>query len=227
MIRGPRSVLVLAVLALLSAAPVAADPVDLYGRQIEFFLPVGYCYLDESQQAEKMIVDNIVQMNQGSNELIAYFAPCNDLVAYRSGAIATLSEYGIVFVPLVEGSFQASPSSRAESLPQIAATMPALDEALLSQIEQEVNQNQGGFTLSGTQFLGLIGQDANALYAGMVAEVSDGQTSVPAAGVLAITQLQDVVMTINLSRTYRSNADIVALLTEAQTYAAELVAANP
>lgn len=224
----PSSLLAFAALALLPVAlPAAAEPVDLYGRQVEFFLPLGYCYLDENQAAEKMIVDNIVQMNQGSNDLVAYFAPCNDLVAYRAGAIVTLSEYGIVFVPLVDGSFQAAPTPRAESLPQIAASMPALDEALLAEIEQEVNQNPAGFTLSGTQFLGLIGQDANAIYAGMVAEVSDGQTSTPAAGVLAITQLQDVVVTINLYRGYQSNADIVALLTEAETYAAELVAANP
>ena len=227
MIRGPRSVLALAVLSLAPALPAAAEPVDLYGRQIEFFLPMGYCYLDESQAAEKMVVDNVVQMNQGSNDLVAYFAPCNDLVAYRAGAIVTLSEYGIVFVPLVNGSFEPAPTPRAESLPQIAASMPALDEALLAQIEQDVNQNPAGFTLSGTQFLGVIGQDANAIYAGMVAEVSDGQTSVPAAGVLAITQLQDVVLTINLYRTYLSNADIVALLTEVESYAGELVAANP
>lgn len=223
----PSCLLAFAAFALLPALPAAAEPVDLYGRQVEFFLPMGYCYLDESQAAEKMMVDNIVQMNQGSNDLIAYFAPCNDLVAYRAGAIVTLGEYGIVFAPLVDGSFQAAPTPRAESLPQIAASMPGLDETLLAQIEQEVNQNPAGFTLSGTQFLGLIGQDANAIYAGMVAEVSDGQTSTPAAGVLAITQLQDVVISINLYRTYRSNADIVALLTEAEAYAAGLVAANP
>lgn len=227
MLRGPRSLLALTVLALLPAVPAAAEPVDLYGRQVEFFLPMGYCYLDESQQAEKAIVDNIVQMNVGQNDLIAYFAPCNDLIAYRAGAIPTLNEYGIVFVPLANGTFQAAPGSRAETLPQIAASMPGLDENLLAQIEQEVNQNPSGATLSGTQFLGLINQDVNAIYAGMVAQVSDGQTTTPAAGVLGITQLQDIVFTINLYREYHSNADIVALLTEATTYAAELVAANP
>lgn len=223
----PSPLVVLTALALLPALPAAAEPVDLYGRQIEFFPPLGYCYLDESQAAEKLIVDNTVQMNQGSNLLVAYVAPCNDLVAYRSGAIPTLSEYGIVFVPLIDGTFQAAPTPRAESLPQIAASMPPVDEALLAEIEREANQNTAGFSLSGTQFLGLIGQDANAIYAGLVAVVSDGQTSVPAAGVLGITQLQDVVVTINLYRAYHSNADIVALLSEAQSYAAELTAANP
>jgi hypothetical protein len=217
----------LALVLLLSVRPAAAEPIDLYGRPIEFFLPAGYCHLDETQPAEKLLVDNIVGMNQGSNDLIAYFAPCNDLVAYRVGAIDVMSEYGIVFVPLVNGGFEASPSPRAESLPQIAATLPALDQAALQRLEQEASQNPQGITLSGSQFLGLIGQDANALYAGLVAQVSDGSSSFPAAGVLAITQLQDVVMTVNLYRPYRSNADIVALLSEAEIYVAQLVAANP
>jgi hypothetical protein len=215
----------LALVLLLPALPAAAEPVDLYGRQVEFFLPLGYCFLDESQPAEKLLVDNTVAMNQGSNELIAYFAPCNDLVAYRVGAIDVLSEYGIIFVPLLNGGFEASPSPRAESLPQIAATIPALDEAALQELERQASQQ--GITVSGTQFLGLIGQDANALYAGLLAEVSDGTTSYPTAGLLAITQLQDVVLTVNLYRPYRSNADIVALLSEAEAYVAQLVAANP
>jgi hypothetical protein len=215
-----------ALAVVLSAAlPAAAEPVDLYGRQIEFFLPLGYCFLDESQPAEKILVDNTVAMNQGSNELIAYFAPCNDLVAYRVGAIDLLSEYGIIFLPLVNGGFEASPVPRAESLPQIAATIPALDEAALLELERQASQQ--GITVSGTQFLGLIGQDANALYAGLLAEVSDGTTSYPTAGLLAITQLQDIVLTVNLYRPYRSNADIVALLSEAESYVAQLVSANP
>jgi hypothetical protein len=220
-----RGLVRLTLCACLLASPLAAEPVDLYGRQVEFFLPLGYCYLDEAQPAEKILVDNSVAMNQGSNELIAYFAPCNDLVAYRVGAITVLSEYGIIFVPLIDGGFEASPLSRAESIPQIAATIPALDEAALQELERQASQQ--GITVSGTQFLGLIGQDANALYAGLLAEVSDGTTSYPTAGVLAITQLQDVVLTVNLYRPYRSNADIVALLSEAESYVAQLVAANP
>jgi len=221
------SILALSFAALLPALPAGAEPVDLYGRQVEFFLPMGYCYLDESQPGEQQLVSAIVQSNQGSNDLIAYAAPCNDLIAYRVGAIEVLSEYAIIFVPLVDGGFQPTPVSRAESLPQIAASMPALDEAALQQLEQEASSNPHGVTISGSQFLGLIGQDANAIYAGMLSNVSDGTTTSAVAGVLAITQLQDVIVTFNVYRVYRSNADIVALLTEAEAYVADLVAANP
>jgi hypothetical protein len=217
----------LAFAALLPALPAAAEPIDLYGRQVEFFPPIGYCYLDESQPGEKELVSTIAQTNQGTNDLIAYFAPCNDLTAYRAGAIAVLSEYAIVFVPLVDGGFQPTPVARTESLPQIAASMPAMDEAAMLQLEQEASNNPHGVTLSGSQFLGLIGQDGNAIYAGMLSNVSDGTTTSAVAGVLAITQVQDVILTFNVYRTYRSNADIVALLTEAESYVAELVAANP
>jgi hypothetical protein len=220
-------ILALSFAALLPALPAAAEPVDLYGRQVEFFLPMGYCYLDEAQPGEQQLVSAIVQSNQGSNDLIAYAAPCNDLIAYRVGAIEVLSEYAIIFVPLVDGGFQPTPVSRAESLPQIAASMPALDEAALQQLEQEASSNPHGVTISGSQFLGLIGQDANAIYAGMLSNVSDGTTTSAVAGVLAITQLQDVIVTFNVYRVYRSNADIVALLTEAEAYVADLVAANP
>lgn len=223
----PSSLLALTLLALAPALPAAADPVDLYGRQVEFLLPAGYCFLDESNPDEKVLVDAIVQSNQGSNDLIAYVAPCNDLVAYRVGAIAVLTEYAIVFVPLVDGSFQPSPVARAESLPQIASSMPALDEAALQELERQASENPHGVTLSGSQFLGLIGQDGNAVYAGMLSNVSDGTTTSAVAGVLAITQVRDIVLTFNVYRPYRSNADIVALLTEAEAYVGDLVAANP
>ncbi len=49
-----------------SALPAAAEPVDLYGRTVELFLPDGYCLLDETQPAEKALVDFMTQSNAGT-----------------------------------------------------------------------------------------------------------------------------------------------------------------
>ena len=220
-------------LALLLAAaplgitPVAAEQVDIFGRPLELFLPDGYCLLDAAQPNEKMLLDITTANNQGSNHLVAYFVPCNDLAAYRAGAITSMTEYGILFVPLVGGSFQPTPEGRAATLQQVAASLPGIDAAVLAEVERQAQSSQGGVKIDGVQFLGVLGQDDSALYAGLLLDVSDGQQTLAAAAVIGMTVLRDVTLTANLYRPYRSNADIVALTSELQPYMAALVAANP
>jgi hypothetical protein len=211
----------------LGLTPAAAEPVELFGRTLELFLPNGYCLLDAAQPNEKMLLDITTANNQASNHLVAYFVPCNDLMAYRAGAITSMTEYGILFVPLVGGSFQPAPDGRAATLRQVAASLPGIDTAMMEEIERQAQSSQGGVKIEGAQFLGLLGQDENAIYAGMLLDVSDGQQTLAAAAVIGMTVLGDVTLTANVYRPYRSNADIVALTSELAPYMAELVAANP
>lgn len=211
----------------LSALPAGAETVDLYGRQVELFLPEGYCLLDSAQPNEQALIDYMTQLNQGSSHLIAYFAPCNELTAFRVGAQDSMTEYGLLFAPLVNGAFQPAAQGRAATLAELAAAIPQVDEAMLREIEQQSQASQSGLQLSGMQFLGLLAQDENALYAGLLMNVGDGQSSIAVAGVVAMTVLADVTLTANLYRPYRSNADIVALASELTPYMAGLTAANP
>ncbi len=216
-----------ALLALpLLSAPAAAEPVELFGRTVQLFLPDGYCLLDSAQPNEKLLIANMAANNQDSSYLIAYFAPCNDLTAFRAGALDGMDEYGLLFVPTPGGQFQASSEGRAVMLQQTAASMPAFDQATLDQMQRDAKTAEG-VQLDGVKFLGLLRQDEAAIYLGLLLELSSGEFKGTAAGVVGLTVLGDVAITANLYRPYRSNADIVALTSELVPYMAALVAANP
>lgn len=216
----------LLVLSLLSA-PALAEPVQLFGRTVELFLPDGYCLLNSSQPNEKLLIDTVTASNQGTSSFVAYFAPCNDLIAFRAGAISVMDEYGLLMVPTPGGQFQPSSQGRAATLQQTADSVPQVDQATLDQIQQQAQTNNQGVQIEGFKFLGLLHRDEAAVYIGVLLELNNGVEKGTATGVVGLTVLGDVAITANLYRPYHSNADIVALTSELVPYMANLVAANP
>jgi len=212
---------------LLLASTAAAEPVEVHGRTLELHLPNGYCLLDATLPGETELIESLRASNAGQNDLIAYFAPCNDLIAYRVGALDRLTEYGTLMVPLVDGAFTPGPGPRADFLAEMRGAMPTVDEAMLAELEQQASNNPQGVQISGSQFLGILHEDANALYLGLLFQASAEGETLAGAAVLAFTLLGDVAFTVNLYRPYRSNADLVALVSELGPYMAGLTAANP
>jgi len=174
------------------------------------------------------MIDNMINVNQGSNQLIAYFAPCGDLESFRGGRIALLPVSGTLLVPMAGESFQPSDIDRAAFLAEMAMQMPLVDDAQLAQMEGEINQRGSGAAIGQSQFLGLLAQDTNALYVGLLSNVTatDG-TTLPMVTIVALTQLADVPLSANLSREYVSNDDIALLLAELQPFMATLTGLNP
>lgn len=210
------------------AAPAAAEPVDIYGRTLDLVLPADTCALDYAQPVEQAMIDNMIQVNQGSNEVIAYFAPCDMLQALRDGQADWLPVSGTLLLPVVGGSFQASTLDRATFLAMMAKEIPSVDSAALAAMEQDINQRSSVGSIGETQFLGALGEDASAIYIGLLAVVTAPDGSVAnMATVVALTQLADVPLSANLSREYASNADLDWLLAQLQAYMAELTARNP
>lgn len=217
-----RRLLALAAFALFPSLAAAA-PVTVEGRTIEFPGALGYCDLDTSLPGEKFLVDQQLQIQSGQNIILAYQGACNELIALRVGANQYLQEYMIAMVPMQNGAFTPMAMDRATFLQQMAASLPAVDPTLVQQL-----QTQGASVkVSGAQLIGVLGQDENAIYYGLLLEVSDGTSSVTAAAVVGITLIGDVPVSLNFYRPYKGLADIDAIWTEASIAAANLVAANP
>ena len=223
-----RLALALLLIGPFAAAPAAAEQVDVFGRVLDLELPFGHCMLDYGQPVEAAMIDNMINVNQGANQLIAYFAPCGDLESFRAGQIDFLPVSGTLLVPMAGAGFQPSELDRAAFLAEMALQMPLLDDAQLAEIEGEINQRGSGASIGQSQFLGLLAQDANALYLGLLSDVTgtDG-TTLPMVTLVALTQLADVPLSANLSREYVSNDDIALLLAELQPFMATLTGLNP
>lgn len=217
-----RRFLALAAFALFPSIAAAA-PVSVEGRTFEFPGGLGYCDLDASQPGEKYLIDQQTQIQAGQNIIIGYQGACNELIALRVGANQYLQEYMIAMVPMQNGAFTPMTGDRASFLQQMAASLPAVDPAVVEQLKAE----GAGVKVSGAQLIGVLGQDDNAIYYGLLLEVSDGTTSLTAAAVVAITLIGDVPVSLNFYRPYKGLADIDALSMEASIAAANLVAANP
>lgn len=215
-------------LTLALALPAQARPLEVFGRTLQLPLLPGYCELDQAQPLERLLIDNMLVTNAGTNELVSYYAVCQDVEALRAGGIEGLSYSGATLVPLMNGAFMPVPGPRAAVLDSIAAEIPKLDPGTLQEIEGAINDRSAIATLEDVRFLGLVERDEHAIYLGLLMMVvSNDGTRQPMATIVAMTKLQDVVLTVNLTRPYESSEDIEALMTLLRPHMAELVAANP
>jgi hypothetical protein len=101
--------------------------------------------------------------------------------------------------------------------------MPKLD---IAEIEKEIDAKTEGVDVSGSQLLGVIGKDANALYIGLLSNVTGGGQQATMAGVTSFTLLRSVIANTNLYEPAEAGAHD-KLLSIQKTYLAELVRRNP
>jgi hypothetical protein len=217
-----RALIVATAVLLALATTASADDISVGGRTLSIMPPEGYCALDRSNPADARVMDTVEKAQAGRNQVLMHFVPCTELEDWHAGRIAVYSVYGNVAVQLNNGTPTATRMSRTDFIDGMQAHMPTLD---MKDIESEVNSKIEGMQLSGSQMLGVIDKDSNALYVALAMEVSANGENLAKSAVTTFTLLGPFVANTNMATAAMPGA-YDRLLAIQKTYLANLVQQN-
>lgn len=216
-----RTILV-TVITLLSAGAEAAT-VNLLGRTIEIVIPAGYCEVG-GHPAEAELVRRTKEGIGDSNQILVLFAECKELEDFRKGRRTMIDNYGQILAQTPKGQLRAIKGvSRAKYIQEISGKSNWTEA--FKKAEVRVKQYAPGY--QSQENLGLISTDANGLYMGILMTLTDDKGRPrPIIGVVGMTLVKELSISINLYQGYRKAPDLRGILARQQSAMANFVRAN-
>ena len=222
--------LIILQLLVLMAVGVQAAPVTVAGRKIEIPIPAEYC------QFGKRFIDvelaRVILSEIGNDNLVlAFFANCEELDAYRHGKMAALDNFGLVFAQARKGSNPEPITglSRPEFIKKNGGVIiPNLADVVeIGESQYKLAQARGNLSLQSQQPFRLQA-DQNGAYFAIFGQLSDGRGKASTVlGVFGITLVKEMFLSIEIYQRFSGSPPIEALLERQQAAMAKLVAANP
>jgi hypothetical protein len=212
-------------------APAAAETFTLVGRTVIVDPPAGYCALDRARPAEAARIEVYAKAQEPGNRLLMQLADCSELAEFRAGSRSRIDRYGQILVPLTGGEIKRLDGyTRGQLLAEGAKEFPALDSSrLVDEVGKKLRESVPNADVGGGRFLGLLKQDDVAIYLGFAFEnlTVDRQTIASGAlGVFAITEVNEVPISLGLNRANVGAEAVPDLLAAVQAGIASLVTAN-
>jgi hypothetical protein len=208
---------------LLSAPVAAAEKFQIDGQTLSISPPEGYCLLDRSRPDDAGLTALLERSQEGVNRVLQNFALCAELEDWHAGRINNLRHFGNVMVPVENGETKALDMSRSAYVTALAGSVNSVDYTAL---EREINEKIDLVQISGTQFLGALHQDEQALYIGVLVALETGGKRLPQAGIAILTMLGKIPASMNMQWPAEEGV-FDGLLAAQQSYAAALIQANP
>lgn len=221
--------LIILQLLVMMAFGAQAASVNLAGRKIEIPIPTEYC------QFGKRLVDielARVLLNElgNDNQVLAFFADCDELDDYRHRRRNALDNFGLVFAQKRNGNSPVpiTGRSRQEFIKDMGGVIISdpSDVVKLGEAHYKLAQARGKLSLQSQQPFHLQADD-NGAYFGIVGQLSDsdGKPST-VLGVLGITLVKEMFLSIEIYRRSNASPPIEELLERQQAAMAKLVEAN-
>jgi hypothetical protein len=192
-----------------AGAAVAKD-VQIGSATLTLPSPGGYCELSDKEPADARTIKEIGNLVAGvQNELLTMSADCSQLEAWRVAKLPALDDYVQYQTPM---SGKDSNLSRAASVKQFCANMRTDGDKMVAgavpDLNARVEKAIKGAKLNEANFLGVLAEDANACYYGLLqklrTEMGDEKTQLTVA---AATVVKGKVVYYNLYTVYRDGAD--------------------
>ncbi|MGB0086995.1 MAG: hypothetical protein WBP94_16680 [Rhodomicrobiaceae bacterium] len=156
--------------------------------------PPGHCFLDESQPSDARLVGLLQSIFRGELRMLGAFADCSQLKSWRTGQRKTLSDYGQFLVPLgfldkkVDGATKPYVDTICDTLRQNGGELISKSAP---QVKQRFEEALKGAKMNEVRFLGVLGQDDNACYFGLIqniiTEFGDPKTQVDVSAIAFIS----------------------------------------
>lgn len=200
-----------------------AEEIQVGSKTLSIVPPEGYCVLDHNNPADAFVMDTVQKAQAGHGLVLMHFVLCTEFDDWHAGRAPGYSHYGNTSVQLQDGTPHTFRISLPEFIAEMQKHMPEID---MAEIEREVNGKVEGIELSGSQVLGVIGKDSNALYVGLASAVEVGGQRTLLAGVTSFTLLGSFIANTNLTAPAEPGAHERLLVTQ-KAYLAELVRLNP
>lgn len=200
-----------------------AEEIRVAGKTLSIVPPEGYCALDRDNPADAFVMDAVEKAQAGHGLVLMHFVLCTELDDWHAGRAPGYSHYGNASVQLQDGTPHTFRVSLPDFIAEMQKHMPTIDTA---EIEQEINGKVEDVELSGSQVLGVIDKDSNALYLALVSTIEAGGQRTLLAGVTSFTLLGSFIANTNLTAPAEPGAHD-RLLAIQKAYLAELVRQNP
>ncbi len=212
------------------AGPGAAKDAQIGGAAVVLPAPQGYCELTEQQPADVRLINVIGDLVAATqNELLAVSADCGQLEAWRAGKLTTLDDYVQYQTPVAAMD---STTTRSEAVKEVCASARAEGGKSLASATTDLNARVDsavkGAKFGETGFLGVLAEDADACYFGMLlkARTEGGGSEENQLMISAATVVKGKIIFYNLSTIYHDAATVTAVLARHKRNIPALLAAN-
>lgn len=195
-------------------------------------LPAGMCALNEKQAAHAEVINFLTRANEGSNEVVASFADCNELAAIEAGKGKSIEHFGAV----LRQSLGANLGLDRASYVQTAATIYASQgSALTNDALTGAREAVAGATKTGdvrnptaitAQNKGILFQSKDMLIIGLTQSNMLGGKTMQVASTSAITLAGGAPVSVNLYAPASASA-FAQSSAALQPFVTRLIAANP
>jgi len=199
-----------------------AATVELLDRPIEIIIPSGYCEVG-GQPEDKEIVNRTKEAIGINNQVLALFADCKELKEFRKGKRAAFDNYGQILAQTPKGQLRAQKDiSRDEYIKKIGGSN--LSEAC-KKAQARAKQYIPGY--QNFENLGVLSTDSNGIYVGLLMSMTDDTGKIkPIVGIVGITLVKELPISINLYQAYKGSPNLQSLLTLQKTAIANFVRKN-
>lgn len=206
------------------ALEAEAATISLLGRSIDVVIPTGYCEAG-GHPADAELVSRTRDGIGNTNQILSLFADCKELDDFRRGRRVLLDNYGQILAQKPKGQLRAIKGvSRSEYIRKMSAQANYFPEAF-KKAEARARQFVPGY--KSHESLGLLSTDSNGLYVGLLMTIGDeaGRPR-PVVGVVGMTLVRELSISVNLYQAYRNTPDLRGLLARQQSAMANFVRAN-
>lgn len=184
------------------AMPAAAQTirVKVEGASIALTLPAGHCRLERAKKQDRFILETVERVVAKTNRVLAAFADCAELAAFRAGQQQSLDNYGQYMTPRRDGRTKLAPAAFAQQMTEFLKSQGA---EVLRGAEADTRERIGtlriGIKIGETHMLGVLRTDERASYLGIVQNIKlqDG-TNKHQVGVTAAGVVKGRIVTLNL-----------------------------
>jgi len=216
-----------AVLVTAAALSAFAGQGNIGGVAVNLPAPSGFCDLAPSNASDKRMLDTLGPLLEKSgNKLLAMSADCRQLTEWHTGKRQLLDDYGQYQTQIA--GMDKPPS---ETIAQTCTTLRNEGNKILANqlpdIKQRVESTLSKIKLNETSFLGVLAEDPDACYAGLIQKIhTEANTDKTQITAFAVSIVKNKSVFIYRFSVYQGPNSIDTTLGKIKVDVAALLASN-
>jgi hypothetical protein len=216
-----------AVLLAAAAANALAAQANIGGVSIQLPPPGGFCELSASNESDKRMITVLGGLLEKSgNKLLAMSADCRQLTDWHSGKRQLLDDYA-QYQTQIAGMDKPPSETVAQTCNTLRQEGNKILENQLPDIKNRVESTLSKIKIGDTSFLGVLAEDNDACYAGLVQKIrTEANTEKTQITVFAVSIIKNKSVFSYRFAVYQNPQTADVVLGKIKIDIAALVAAN-